>query len=819
MRTLIVLLALSMAELGARAARSPGSTEQNLKVAIIGDQGSGGQAQAVLRLIRSEGADMVLHAGDFDYQDNPGRWDAAITAILGADFPYFGVVGNHDVDRWGGPGGYQAKLRQRLQRISGAECTGELGVMSSCRYRGLFFVLSGAGTMGSGHESYIRRQLEADRSTWRIVSWHKNQREMQVGGKSSEVGWGPYEACRELGAIIATGHEHSYSRTKTLVDMQPARVDPDWPDPERLRVTPGATFAVVSGLGGRSIREQQRCLPARPPYGCNGEWASIYASNQGAQYGALFIEFHVNGDPNAARGYFKNIRGQVIDRFTITAGTRAIAAADRLPSDGRTAPVDREVVGRRAEPPAERDLDREAPFIPPRAPSRPTPRTPAATGGCLVSTDHWRGRGFTSQRGTFSVEFDMVPGAAPMNGITGLSFGRAGAYTDLAASVRFSPEGSIDSRNRSGFAARTRLRYRAGARYHIRMAVRMRQRTYDVYVTPPGGAEQALALNHGFRSEQEELDGLNHWALFASVANHEVCDFSTPRPDPAADLVAVEAPPPVGAPADETLAPRTSATAVLVGAGDIARCNVDTDEATAKLLDRIQGTIFTVGDNAYPAGTARDFQRCFEPTWGRHKDRIRPTPGNHDYRTEGARAYFDYFGRNAGPPGRGYYSYNLGAWHIVALNSNISVGPDSPQLSWLRQDLADHPAKCTLAYWHHARFSSGEHGNDAKTRALWEALYQAGADVILVGHDHNYERFAPQRPDGAVDHRRGIRQFVVGTGGTSLRGIERRAANSEVRSSGAHGVLKLVLQPDGYQWEFVPVAGKSFTDQGSGSCH
>jgi len=172
-------------EVGAQPARGSKSTEPNLKVAIIGDQGSGGNAQAVLRLIRDERADMVLHVGDFDYEDNPARWDANITAILGANFPYFGAIGNHDVDRWGGPGGYQAKLRERLQRIAGAECTGDLGVKSSCRYRGLFFILSGAGTMGSGHEAYIRQQLEADGSIWRIVTWHKNQQEMQVGGKKS----------------------------------------------------------------------------------------------------------------------------------------------------------------------------------------------------------------------------------------------------------------------------------------------------------------------------------------------------------------------------------------------------------------------------------------------------------------------------------------------------------------------------------------------------------------------------------------------------------------------------------------------------------
>jgi hypothetical protein len=190
-------------------------------------------------------------------------------------------------------------------------------VNSSCRYQGLFFILSGAGTLGDGHESYIRQELAADSSIWRICSWHKNQEAMQVGGKGDEAGWEAYETCRELGAIIATGHEHSYSRTRTLVSTQLQTVDPSWPAAETLRVAPGATFVFVSGLGGKSIRDQKRCLPTTFPYGCNGEWASIYTSNQGAIPGALFIQFHVNGDPNMARGYFKNVAGAIVDQFTI----------------------------------------------------------------------------------------------------------------------------------------------------------------------------------------------------------------------------------------------------------------------------------------------------------------------------------------------------------------------------------------------------------------------------------------------------------------------------------------------------------------------
>lgn len=296
----------------------PDSTPPNTKVAFIGDQGDRSAAAAVLRLIRDENPDMVLHQGDFDYDDDPEKWDATLTSMLGADFPYFASVGNHDEDQFYGSGGYQEKLAQRLGRIPGATCTGDLGVKSACRYKGLFFVLSGAGTVGRGHEAYIRRALEADSSIWRICSWHKNQTALQLGTKDDDVGWGPYEACRELGAIIATGHEHTYTRTKTLVSTRRQTVDPEWPDPRSVRVAPGATFVFVSGLGGYSIRNQDRCLPATYPYGCNGEWALIYTSDQGAQYGALFIEYHVDGDPRKARGYFKNIDGEVVDEFTIT---------------------------------------------------------------------------------------------------------------------------------------------------------------------------------------------------------------------------------------------------------------------------------------------------------------------------------------------------------------------------------------------------------------------------------------------------------------------------------------------------------------------
>jgi acid phosphatase type 7 len=194
-----------------------------------------------------------------------------------------------------------------------------------------------------------------------------------------------------------------------------------------------------------------------------------------------------------------------------------------------------------------------------------------------------------------------------------------------------------------------------------------------------------------------------------------------------------------------------AASVVLVGAGDIANCSLSGDEATAKLLDNIAGTVFTAGDNAYTGGTATQYKNCYGPTWGRHKARTRPTPGSHDYHTSGASGYFDYFGSAAGTKGQGYYSYDLGAWHIIALNSFVDVSSTSAQVKWLKADLAAHPVKCTLAYFYSTRFSSGWHGSDSKFQPLWQALYDGGAEVVMNGHDHDYERFAPQTPSGKAD--------------------------------------------------------------------
>ena len=263
----------------------------------------------------------------------------------------------------------------------------------------------------------------------------------------------------------------------------------------------------------------------------------------------------------------------------------------------------------------------------------------------------------------------------------------------------------------------------------------------------------------------------------------------------------------------------------ILAAGDIANCNFEEDEKTAAILQREDGLILALGDNAYPDGTVDDYARCFDPTWGQVKKRIRPVPGNHDYKgTSDAAGYFAYFGQAAGRPGAGYYSFDIGAWHIIALNSgNCDDLPEgctetSPQYEWLQQDLARDHARCTLAYWHHPRFSSGEHGDDREVKEFFTALYEAGADIVLTGHDHDYERFAPVDPEGKPDER-GIREFVVGTGGAPLRPFDTVEPTSEVRNDEVHGVLKLTLLPRAYEWEFLPEEAGSFTDSGRGECH
>jgi Calcineurin-like phosphoesterase len=268
-------------------------------------------------------------------------------------------------------------------------------------------------------------------------------------------------------------------------------------------------------------------------------------------------------------------------------------------------------------------------------------------------------------------------------------------------------------------------------------------------------------------------------------------------------------------------------TVTFVGAGDIAGCkNIEGAEATAKLIEKIPGAVFAAGDVVYERGTTEEFRDCYGPTWGRFKDRTRPALGNHEYGVSGAAPYFAYWGDQAGPVGKGYYSYEVGTWHIVVLNTNCKIvgGCDagSPEEVWLKEDLAQHSNGCILAYGHHALFSSGifkSHAVHSEVKPLWDDLYAAHADLVLAGHEHSYERFAPQNTDGQLDPKNGIRLIVVGTGGRSHEMLGFAAPNSELRNWDTYGVLKLELSPARYTWEFIPEEGKTFRDSGSGACH
>jgi acid phosphatase type 7 len=357
--------------------------------------------------------------------------------------------------------------------------------------------------------------------------------------------------------------------------------------------------------------------------------------------------------------------------------------------------------------------------------------------------------------------------------------------------------------------------------------------------------------------------------MVVACADAPPAPVATPPDDPSA-VLSMRALPRFGTWVADQLeigsTPSPSTWPVLVGAGDIAECyqpppplSLETAQAqartspaaaTAALLDRIPGTVVTLGDNAYEFGSPFDYEACYEPTWGRHYERTQPAAGNHEYITPGALGYFTYFPDRSDPP-LGYYSYDLGGWHVVVLNSTPQayscyppeftevMWPGPPQLAseptsaalgrlcagdvvqqaWLIKDLSensDHP--CTVAYFHHPRFSSGNHGNQYTMQRIWDILYAYGVDVVLSGHDHEYERFAPQNPDGIRDPAFGIREFVVGTGGASLGSVTERVRNSEVLITGSYGVLALGLGSNGYGWAFIATDG-SVGDSGSDPCH
>jgi len=300
------------------------ATPAGLKVALLGDQGVDESARSVLQLIADEHADAVIHLGDLAYDEAaPSGWDQQIDAVLGTEFPYFGVIGNHDLGAWNGPDGFSARLLARLARVPDAQCTGEYGVNSVCRFRGLSFVLSGVGTYGADHEAFIESALAESTAIFRLCIWHKNQHDMQAGAKSDEVGWWAYQVCARHGVPVITGHEHSYARTQLLAAIGDRdRAHGALGVAERLELTPDRTFVVVAGLGGQSRR------PRTDDHTNDTWWASIYAENyqlrnavlEGTDatiaYGALFIDFNVDADPHLARGYFKTVDGQIHDSFT-----------------------------------------------------------------------------------------------------------------------------------------------------------------------------------------------------------------------------------------------------------------------------------------------------------------------------------------------------------------------------------------------------------------------------------------------------------------------------------------------------------------------
>ncbi len=283
---------------------------------------------------------------------------------------------------------------------------------------------------------------------------------------------------------------------------------------------------------------------------------------------------------------------------------------------------------------------------------------------------------------------------------------------------------------------------------------------------------------------------------------------------------ATDAAPSATPPATLTPTATPAEVATLIAAGDIASCEREGDNETGAMIEEIDGTVAALGDLVYPVGSDEAYEECYGPAWGSFLDRTRPAIGNHDLAEDGGLAYRRYFGSRAGPPGQNWYSYELGEWHVVVLDSHCEIvecEPGSEQHDWLVAELEASDAQCTVAYWHHPRFSSGPHGPDELVTPFWEVLHDAGAELVLNGHEHLYERFAPQDPDGEADAA-GIRQFTVGTGGYSLFGAEDRADNSEVLIDDEFGVLVLTLRPDGYDWSFLTIDGDE-EDAGSAECH
>jgi hypothetical protein len=445
---------------------------------------------------------------------------------------------------------------------------------------------------------------------------------------------------------------------------------------------------------------------------------------------------------------------------------------------------------------------------------RETYDDPTAGAPCQTATvdEAWPGESFSSQAGTFTATVDVTPLGAPIDTGVGLSQGTADAWTDMATIVRFNGSGNIDARNGTSYTADAPIPYSANVRYRVRLLVDVPARRYSAYVKPPTGSEITIGTNLNFRTEQQSVANLDHKTVWTAIGALQSCNFGLSKASPATA-------PTVAAAGDIACDPASGG--FNGGNGTTTSCR---QKYTSDLLVGPGVTaVLTLGDNQYESGTLSQFQNSYDLSWGRVKSMTHPAVGNHEYGTAGAAGYFDYFGPAAGDRTKGYYSFDIGSWHLIALNSNCAqvsgCGAGSPQERWLRSDLAAHQATCTLAYFHHARFSSGPHGNNSSVQPLWQALYEADADVVLSGHDHDYERFAPQDPAGNADSARGIREFVVGTGGKSHYALTARKANSELFNGDTYGVLKLTLRDGAYDWKFVPEAAGSFTDSGSDACH
>jgi hypothetical protein len=366
-----------------------------------------------------------------------------------------------------------------------------------------------------------------------------------------------------------------------------------------------------------------------------------------------------------------------------------------------------------------------------------------------------------------------------------------------AAGTAFQLSGDVTFRNGGSAALRlvsldVEIADASGARDRQRLPL-------DVTVTPGQSATRPLSDTVVVRTIGDPVT--------LRVTAQAIADAGQPL-----DLIPADAPVVVTAPA--LAAASLAAPVTFVGAGDIANCALPGVDATARLLDTIPGAVFALGDYVYPSSTAEGFAGCYDSTWGRHRGRTRPAPGNHEWEVNGGAPYFAYFGGAAGP---GFYSFDLGAWHVLSLNSNVSAEPGSSQYEWARADLAASSAQCTLAFWHHPLFSSGPNGNNGQMRNMWRLLDGAGVELVMVGHDHLYERFAPQDADGRPSPT-GMREFVVGTGGAKPYNVAAVQPNSEARIEQTWGVLKLTLRSDSYDWEFVPVAGQVARDAGSAAC-